>query len=170
MRCRLPWLVAGWLLAGCGGAGDGGTGGGGTEDAGRDAEADVPRDTGPDCELGQVLQDGRCYRRCGVNGPICGDDELCVFFGGEVGCRRRCGAELAPCPVGELCHAKAGEPPFCAEGECPEGSHRGSWGYCICDSGDIPPPGSQCVVELCGPGNPRGECPGEQICVDGVCR
>ena len=120
-----------------------------------------------------MLRDGRCYDRCGVNGPVCEDEELCVRFSGETACRQRCGIHSGTCPVGNLCYvletAEEREG-FCAPGACPVGSHRGAWGYCVCDTGDIPPPELPCVVELCGPGNRRGECPGEQLCVDGVCR
>ena len=165
-------IVLALVVSGCNG-GDGGGDPAPTRDAGGDA-ADVATDAAPDCELGQVLRDGRCLERCG-NHPPCADDEACVLFGASIDCRKRCGKESGSCPaVEEICHLPedALEPEgFCAAGECPEGSHKGSWGYCVCDTGDVPPPNLPCVVELCGPGNHRGRCPDDdQICLDGVCR
>ncbi len=163
------------LVTACnGGGGRTGGSGGPAEDAGRDAADVTAADAAPDCELGQVLRDGRCLERCG-DAPPCGDDELCVLWEETIACRRKCGRTSGSCAaVEELCYVPvaADEPEgFCAPGECPEGSHKGAWGYCVCDTGDIPPPGLACVVELCGRGNPHGRCPDEeQICVDGVCR
>ena len=184
MRIRLrPALVLS-LLVGCGSdpkkevpstevAGDGGSAA--SDEGGAEGEGEAEGEAPVECELRQVLQDGRCLDRCGTNGPVCDPDgELCVVNNDGVrGCYGKCGRDGDTCEVGELCFILRGDDDvegFCDEGTCPDGSHPGTEGWCVCDSPD-PPPDLPCDPQLCGPANKSGICEDAvQICVDGVCR
>lgn len=173
------------LLAACGtdsGGGslpstgdDGGASDGSGEGEGEADGADGGQADDPQCVLGQVLRDGRCLDTCNTEGLACDPDaEVCVRFEGDRGCYPACGTNTGDCAIGQICLVVVDSlqtEGFCAEGDCPAGSHPGAGGWCVCDSGDIPPPDLPCKVELCGQGNRNGECvePNE-ICVDGVCK
>ena len=164
-----------------GGQGNPDGGGGGEAPAGGEGEGEGEAAPDPECRLGQVLRDGQCLDPCNNQGLVCDPQtEFCVRYEGDRSCRAKCGRAGMDCGLGELClvhrDPDAAEDDidligFCAEGECPEGSHPGLDGWCVCDTGDIPPPDLPCKVEICGPGNHRGIClDPNQICVDGVCR
>ena len=153
--------------------GPGGADGGDAASGEGEGEATGPND--PACLIGQVLQDGQCLERCGTNGPVCDPAaELCVLYEQTRSCRKKCGRTTGDCPVGELClvlQGAAAVEGFCAAGDCPDGSHPGADGWCVCDTGDIPPADVPCKVVLCGPGNPDGDCADPtQICFSGQCR
>lgn len=131
------------------------------------------------CEIGQVLREGRCLETCNNDGLVCDPDaEVCVRRQGQTGCQKRCGRTGGDCAIGEVCYVVRDPDAdqteiegFCAQGGCPEGSHPGTDGWCVCDTGDIPPADLPCKVEQCGPGNHSGRCVDPvQICVDGECR
>ncbi len=182
-------LLLSVAVAGCGsdsssvpstgsGADDEGVGGGGGDQGGEGAtggEGEGEARPDPDCLIGQVLQDGQCLERCGTNGPVCDpDSELCVVYDGDRSCRPKCGQTTGSCTVGELCMVLQGTGAvegFCAAGDCQAGSHPGDDGWCVCDTGDIPPPEMACQVVLCGAGNPNGQCVDpNHICFSGECR
>ena len=158
------------------GSGGAGQGGPAPADAGTDTQpaAEAGTDSGPaECPLGTVEVDGECLEPCGNGGRPCTGTELCVLQRNDLSCRLKCGQSEVGCPIDEICYLDLsfeGVVGFCAPGRCPEGSIRGVKGWCVCETGDIPPPDLACRVELCGEGNPDGECDGDLFCLDGECK